>query len=123
MFRSQRTQTSDAEEQEIAYHCGNIIAMANKLLEDSSSHSHQIAFSIFLAGVISTNEHHKRRALDVIRTLSRPGIGSNASKTQKLLEAVYAEQTAKVENGKRATEVDWISFAQECGIKIVNFGL
>lgn len=123
MYRGQRMHMTSAQRKEVANHCRQILAMAAMVVAEKGTEQHHIVFGVFLAGVNCTNDHDKNRAIGLIRAMEGTGISCNVTKSRELLEAVCAEQRERVQFGGNAAEVDWISFARQRGIRLVNLGL
>ncbi|KAH0174503.1 hypothetical protein KCU67_g729, partial [Aureobasidium melanogenum] len=123
MYRGQRMHTSQVQRKEIAVHCRHILALATQVMVAKATEQHHIIFPVFLAGVNSTNDHDRNRAIGIIRAAEGTGISQNATKSRELLKAIGAEQRYKARYGGNATDIDWISFAREHGIRLLNIGL
>lgn len=123
MYRGQRNHLSPTQRKEVANHCRHILAMAALVVAEKGTEQHHIILSVFLAGVNSANDHDKNRAIGIIRAMEGTGISCNVTKSRELLEAVCAEQRERVQFGGSALDVDWVSFAKERGIRLVNMGL
>lgn len=123
MYNHQRTHATPLQRKETASHCRHILTMATQIIAAKSTDHHHIIFPVFLAGVNSTNDHDKNRALGILRAMEGTGISCNVSKSRELFEAVCNEQKNRVRFGGSAAEVDWISFARQHGFRTVNLGL
>ncbi|KAI5206427.1 hypothetical protein E4T39_02453 [Aureobasidium subglaciale] len=123
MYRGQRVYNSPAQRKEVATHCRHILAMASLVIAEKGTEQHHIVFSVFLAGVNTCNDHDKNRAIGIIRAMEGTGISCNVTKSRELLETLCAEQRERVQFGGNATEIDWVSYAREHGIRLVNLGL
>lgn len=123
MYRGQRIHMTPAQRKEVANHCRHILAMAALVVAEKGTEQHHIVFSVFLAGVNCANDHDKNRAIGIIRAMEGTGISCNVTKSRELLEAVCAEQRERAQFGGNAAEVDWVVFARQRGIRLVNFGL
>ncbi|KAI5268205.1 hypothetical protein E4T47_07806 [Aureobasidium subglaciale] len=123
MYRGQRVYNSPAQRKEVATHCRHILAMASLVIAEKGIEQHHIVFSVFLAGVNTCNDHDKNRAIGIIRAMEGTGISCNVTKSRELLETLCAEQRERVQFGGNTTEIDWVSYAREHGIKLVNLGL
>ena len=123
MYCGQQLYTSPLQCREVAAHCRHILAMADLVVATQDIEQHHVIFSVFLAGVNSSNDQDKKHAIAIMRAMEGTGISCNVIKCRELLEAVYAEQSVRVQSGGNAAEVDWVTFARERGIRLVNFGL
>lgn len=123
MYRGQRLHNTSAQRKEIASHCRHILAMAALVIAEKGTEQHHIIFSVFLAGVNSSNDHDKNRAIGIIRAMEGTGISCNVTKSRELLEMICAEQRERVQFGGSPAEIDWVSYARERDIRLVNLGL
>ncbi|KAK6000308.1 hypothetical protein QM012_003940 [Aureobasidium pullulans] len=123
MYRGQRNHLSSSQRKEVANHCRHILSMAALVVAEKGTEQHHIILSVFLAGVNSASDHDKNRAIGIIRAMEGTGISCNVTKSRELLEAVCAEQREKIQFGGSATDIDWVSFAKDSGIRLVNMGL
>lgn len=123
MYRGQRMQTSQLQHKEVAVHCRHILAMAALVVTEEPTEQHNIIFSVFLAGINSTNEHDKTQAVGLTRAMEGTGISQNVTQSRELLETIYAEQRRKARSGGNAADIDWITFARDRGTRLVNLGL
>lgn len=123
MYRGQRNHLPVAQRKEVANHCRHILAMAALVVAEKGTEQHHIILSVFLAGVNSVSDHDKNRAIGIIQAMEGTGISCNVTKSRELLEAVCKEQRERVRFGGNVADVDWVSLAQERGIRLVNMGL
>lgn len=123
MYPGQRNHLSSAQRKEVANHCRHILSMAALVVAEKGTEKHHIILSVFLAGVNSASDHDKNRAIGIIRAMEGTGISCNVTKSRELLEEVCTEQKERVQFGGSATDIDWVSFAKERGIRLVNMGL
>ncbi|KAH0000793.1 hypothetical protein KCU78_g15200, partial [Aureobasidium melanogenum] len=123
MYKGQRNHMSTAQRKEVANHCRHILAMAALVIAEKGTEQHNIIFCVFLAGVNSVNDHDKNRAIGIIRAMEGTGISCNVTKSRELLEAVCMEQRERAQFGGNVADIDWVSFAKESGIRLVNMGL
>ncbi|KAG9664156.1 hypothetical protein KCU95_g2147, partial [Aureobasidium melanogenum] len=123
MYNGQRNHMSAGQRKEVANHCRHILSMAALAVAEKGTEQHNLIFSIFLAGVNSANDHDKNRAIGLIRAMEGTGISCNVTKSRELLEAVCIEQRERIQFGGNVADIDWVSFAKERGIRLVNMGL
>lgn len=123
MYNGQRNHLSSTQRKEVANHCRHILSMAALVVAEKGTEQHNLIFSIFLAGVNSANDHDKNRAIGLIRAMEGTGISCNVTKSRELLETMCVEQRERIQFGGNASDIDWVSFAKERGIRLVNMGL
>lgn len=76
-----------------------------------------------MAGMASTSERDKARALGLMKSFEQESMGRNTRATRKFLEAIYVRQKDSLERKGNTLDVDWIELSEELGQQIVNFGL
>lgn len=122
MYPNQRLH-SYLKQKEVAQHCTLILQMGAAAVAAKKFDEHHFVYAIFLAGFASLKQREKLLALDLLRSMEGTGISQNVLQSRKLLELVCLEQQARIEAGGCPEEVDWIVFAKEKGMGVVNFGL
>ncbi|THW32600.1 hypothetical protein D6D22_09533 [Aureobasidium pullulans] len=120
MYRNQRVHVLVAQRREILFHCRLVLDKASAIIESEAPQPNHVVFPVFLAGVLSSNDHDRNRAIGLIRILESTAIGDGASRSRQLLEAICAEQRTLVQKGGNAAELDWISYAKARGLIILN---
>lgn len=97
--------------------------MADAAVALQNYDQHQLIFPVFIAGFANLEMETQSRALELLRVMEGTGISRNATRSRELLSMVFDEQRARVLNGGRAEEVDWIDVSKAKGMGVVNFGL
>ncbi|KAI4785878.1 hypothetical protein E4T44_14002 [Aureobasidium sp. EXF-8845] len=123
MYRGQQMDASYLQHKEISFHCRLVLAKASLIVSSRATEQNYVIFPVFLAGVASSNDHDKNRAIGLIRAMERTGISFGACRSRQLLEAICMEQKRLVHCGGSAAEVDWISYSNGMGLRSVNMGL
>ncbi|THY12915.1 hypothetical protein D6D00_10327 [Aureobasidium pullulans] len=123
MYRGQRMHVLVAQRREILFHCRLVLAKASAIIESEAPQPNHVVFPVFLAGVSSSNDHDRNRAIGLIRILESTAIGDGASRSRQLLETICAEQRTLVQKGGNAAELDWISYAKGRGLVVLNMCL
>lgn len=123
MYRGQQMGASYLQRKEISFHCRLVLAKASVIISSGATAQNYVIFPVFLAGVASSNDRDKNRAIGLIRAMERTGISRNACRSRQLLEVICVEQRRLVKCGGSAAELDWISYSSEIGLRSVNMGL
>jgi hypothetical protein len=83
MYRGQGLHTSQLQRKETAVHCRQILVMAALVVAEEATEQHHFVFSVFLAGISSTDELDKPRAIGLIRTIEGTSISQNVTKSRE----------------------------------------
>lgn len=101
----------------------SIISIAAAQLQNGQLDRRHVIFPLFMAGYATAQAEAKIQALNIIKRYEGYGIGQNTYSTRQLLSAIYEEQRRVAELGGRMEDVDWLSFAKERSLTVVNCGL
>ena len=124
MWPTQRRDTDPSHyEAEITYAVQAILKLANDLLNRQNLHQRFAVFALFVAGMASTVQRDKTRALELLKAFEQESVGSNTKATRKFLETIYDRQSQSQRRIGHSLDVDWIGVGEETGQKIINFGL
>lgn len=106
-----------------ATRAAHILTLTTSILATGELDRREVVFPTFIAGVATTNAAAKAKAIDLLKSFERHGVGQNTCVVRRLLEGVCEEQGRRVAAGRRAEEVNWLMFGRERGLSVVNCGL
>ncbi|KAN0086706.1 Fungal specific transcription factor domain containing protein [Elaphomyces granulatus] len=120
MWPGQRRGTS---EEHIEQHASMILQVAESIVNAGRFDLRFIIFPLFMAGTASSSSGRKMRAMDLISSMEKDGIGRNATTTRHVLQIVCRQRTQQLMCEGYSLDVDWAEIMIEQGLQIVNFGL
>ena len=100
-----------------------IFTVAGQHIQAGQQDNRSTIFAVFIAGIATSFPDAKVHAIDLIKAFEGTGIGQNTYRTRQLLVAVCEEQRRHLVVGGNMEGVDWLVFARERGLTVVNCGL
>ncbi|KAH0445659.1 hypothetical protein KCU90_g241, partial [Aureobasidium melanogenum] len=118
LYPTQPFHLTPSQRAETRLHSLKILSIADAAVALQNYDQHQLVFPVFIAGFANVDMETQSRAIELLRVMEGTGISRNATRSRELLSMVFDEQRARVMNGGRAEEVDWIDVSKATGMGV-----
>lgn len=107
MYPDQRSHTLAFQHTDIARHSKQILALASEMMEGGNTGYH-ITMPILLAGLVSRDSKDRETCRAYLHAMKRAGPDLNVTRTEKLLEEMFAEQPKTCQSGTEPRDVSLV---------------